>query len=107
MLIEYNHFIAIHQKFSKILIEELNYSGELQIIISKTQDQSRDQLIIYLDKENITNKPTAEIFILNYKDLKEAVALEKCLDFVIEPITHHDFERVATSGKLLRVLDLR
>jgi phenylacetate-coenzyme A ligase PaaK-like adenylate-forming protein len=96
-----------YQKFSKILIEELNYSGELQIIISKTQDQSRDQLIIYLDKENITNKPTAEIFILNYKDLKEAVALEKCLDFVIEPITHHDFERVATSGKLLRVLDLR
>jgi phenylacetate-coenzyme A ligase PaaK-like adenylate-forming protein len=96
-----------YQKFIKILTEKYNYSGELQILISKSQDLLRDKLIISIDIENIDLNPEVEKFFENYKDLSEAVVKEKCLDFDIKKINYNNFIRIESSGKLRRVVDLR
>ncbi|MBT7610674.1 MAG: hypothetical protein HN576_13020 [Bacteriovoracaceae bacterium] len=96
-----------YQKLSKILTDEFNYSGELQIEIKKSEDSLNEKLIIAIDSENIKKNPQYETFYSNYKDLHEAVVLEKCLDFEIKKIAHQDFQRVESSGKLKRVVDLR
>lgn len=94
------------QKFTKILNENLNYSGELQLVVEKTQDGINDHLILNLEGAFNEDEFTQEL-LDQYKDLKEAVIKEKCLKFSINQVNTENFYRVKSSGKLKRVVDLR
>ena len=92
-----------YNKIGLLLGDYTEYSSEYQIRMENSSGQ--DRLILVLDKK--FNSLDKNVLIENYKDLKEAVILEKTLAFVLEFKDPDDFKRTSGSGKLIHVIDER
>ncbi|WP_127718099.1 acyl-CoA reductase [Halobacteriovorax sp. HLS] len=88
-------------KFQKLLLDEFEYDDSFQIVI--TNNNSKDHLLLRVVDKKITNSLVVE----KYRDLKEAIEVEKMLLFDIDYTSHEGMDHSSNSGKLLRVIDKR
>lgn len=91
--------------FAKILSDKFNLCSEFQIEISRSINI--DLLKLIMEKSEYSSDEIKKGIIDSYKDLRDSCVLEKTLDFEILIKAQEDLSRLAGSGKLKRVTDLR
>ncbi|AEW98566.1 acyl-CoA reductase [Streptantibioticus cattleyicolor] len=94
-----------YRRFVTVADEALDYTGELQLVLSA--EDGRERLTLRMDERYAPEADVArEAFLAAVPELAEAVA-EGLLSCSVETAGIAAFERTATSGKLRSVVDLR
>jgi phenylacetate-coenzyme A ligase PaaK-like adenylate-forming protein len=93
-----------YQMIANILADYHDYAGELQIKLHNSGNKERMELCI---SEFPQADGIVETLVEHYKDLHEAVEIDRCLDISVSFAKDQDFERTPGSGKLRAVIDMR
>ncbi|WP_405575515.1 hypothetical protein OG317_36490 [Streptomyces sp. NBC_01167] len=94
-----------HRRFVAIAEEYLQYSGEMQAVL--TRGPSCESLTLRMERSLAPDPDTArDAFISAYPEVRSAVA-DKLLDFTVETVDGAALLRTPTSGKLPAVVDRR
>jgi phenylacetate-coenzyme A ligase PaaK-like adenylate-forming protein len=97
-----------YAKFERILEEEFQYTGELQILLQSGERAGKEKLRLCISRESgLEEKAVRSAILEGYSDLKEVVVEEKILDLEISIQPAASFPRVPGSGKLRRIVDER
>lgn len=95
-----------YRVFTKILEEELGYSGRVQLVLSL--ENNMDVITVRLDQSDLFNSTQVKKELIdNYAELNESVVNEGGLQLKIEFVAGDTFVRTATSDKLVSVVDDR
>ena len=90
-----------YTKIQRILAEDFGHEDVFQIIINNKS--GKDSIELHIDSQSIKEEDLIE----KYRDLSEAVLLEKTVSFSIFNSTPDKFLHTENSGKTLRVVDQR
>ena len=95
-----------YQKIVTILSEQLNYSGPVQLDLG--HEGLVEQMTVRLSSEaGLDTAKARQTLLDNYDDLSEVVVDEKLLKLELTTAPGESFERVKSSGKLVRIRDRR
>ena len=96
-------------KFAQIFTEELNYAGELQIVLYPPRDGKPEVICCRVSETSgpINADAMRKEILDNYQDLREIVACEGLLELKVMAVDNNKFERAGGSGKLRRIVDKR
>ena len=99
-----------YAKFAQILADELNYSGEVQLVLKA--GINTEEICVHLSPNGSESAQGQEAqirsrLLASYPDLKDMVETEKLLQLSISIKDVSAFERAAGSGKLRRIVDTR
>ncbi len=102
-----------YAKFAQILADNLNYAGEVQLILK--ENSHGEEICVCLANLNSENQSTPIIdeltiraqLLEGYDDLRHIVEEDKLLKLSIASVAVENFERATGSGKLKRIVDKR
>ncbi|WP_019891211.1 acyl-CoA reductase [Streptomyces purpureus] len=98
-------YLLNHRRFVTLAEERAGYRGELQIVLST--HAARERLTVRVEHAAAPDtEPLRAAFLAGYPELRTAVE-ERLLDLAVEAVDGASLERVATSGKLRSVVDVR
>lgn len=99
-LFNYNEFVAALEK-------EFHYSGQLQLVLTATKEGPQS-IIMRVDQQSELKEESIISCILNTFPTIEVVNESQTLiDLKVEFINTTEFEQIATTGKLKRIIDKR
>jgi phenylacetate-coenzyme A ligase PaaK-like adenylate-forming protein len=103
-----------YQKFQKILIDQFEYEGSLQLHLYPGDGVKKEKVILKIEnlfKDNYKNTQTPEhlmeIIMNAYNDLNLVVKTDLVLDFEVEVVERNALTFSASTGKLRSVIDHR
>lgn len=99
-LFNYNEFVRIMQ-------DHIDYSGPLQLILANDINgvQSISLRIDHSSKHK--NEEIIDIVLNTFHTIKEINEKETIIELKVERVSEEGFEKVSTTGKLKRIIDLR
>jgi len=98
------HFLN-YRRFVAVAEDAFDYAGALQIVLSEDADAER--LTVRLEDAHAPAGDTTGQFLDGYPDLKIVVERDRQLLVRTEVLPAEEFDRTASSGKLLAVVDRR
>jgi phenylacetate-coenzyme A ligase PaaK-like adenylate-forming protein len=97
-----------HAKFVHILEDNLQYAGELQILLRSGDRTEKEQLHVLVSSELLQDGDKIRNTILaDYTDLRECIEEDHLLELIVQPIAVERFQRTSGSGKLRHIVDER
>jgi phenylacetate-coenzyme A ligase PaaK-like adenylate-forming protein len=97
-----------HAKFVRILEDNLQYAGELQILLRSGNKTDKEQLHVLVSSEQLQDSDRIRSVILaDYTDLRECVEEDGLLELIVQPMAADRFQRTPGSGKLRHIIDER
>ena len=97
-----------YRKFVEILTEQMEYAGELQIVLRPGDKTSAEALCLCLSPvDSLDEAQIRDIVLKHYADVREVVLTDRVLELQVECFSPDLLRRTAGSGKLLRIVDER
>ena len=94
------------RRYTRILAEQADYDGEMQILL--TQGDGRSRITLRLSDQAAPDiGQIREQILASYHDLREFVTERGLTEFVVERLPLAQFVATPVSGKLKHVVDLR
>ncbi|MBY0415157.1 MAG: hypothetical protein K2Q18_13380, partial [Bdellovibrionales bacterium] len=102
-----------YQKFQKILIDQYEFEGSIQLHLHPSNGLSKEKVIIKIEKDfkdqysNQTKDSIYKALLEKYDDLNLVVNSDHVLDFVVEVVERSALTFSPSTGKLRSVIDHR
>lgn len=99
-----------YQKFQKILIDQFEYEGSIQLHLYAGSGAQKDKVVLKVENQfNNTQTPESlkKIFMGQYNDLNLVVNTDLVLDFEVELVERAGLTFSPSTGKLRSVIDHR
>ena len=99
-----------YQKFQKILIDQFEYEGSIQLHLYAGVGAQKDKVVLKVENQfNNTQTPEGlkKIFMGQYNDLNLVVNTDLVLDFEVELVERAGLTFSPSTGKLRSVIDHR
>jgi phenylacetate-coenzyme A ligase PaaK-like adenylate-forming protein len=97
-----------YARFAHILSDQLQYAGELQIVLRSPEKTAKEELLVLVSADELPDeKRVYQELLENYFDLRECIQDDRLLDLKVSRISPDRFQRTPGSGKLRRVIDER
>ena len=98
-----------YQKFQKILLDQLDYSGSFQLHLHPSSGSDKEKLILKIEKShNVNDSQTMnDLLLKHYPDLALSVKEDKVLSFESKVVERQELTFNPTTGKLKSVIDHR
>jgi phenylacetate-coenzyme A ligase PaaK-like adenylate-forming protein len=96
-----------YSEFEGILDSKMTYGGDLQLLLEIT-DTDKQKIIIRINKSaGLESENVRECILDNYPMLAQMVRDDDLIVLDIEQREAEDFEKIASSGKLHKIIDNR
>jgi phenylacetate-coenzyme A ligase PaaK-like adenylate-forming protein len=97
-----------YKRFAQIFTDELNYTGELQLVLEPNGTNKEKLVLRSTHRENFPATAIHDLVLAKYSDLREIIQLRAgLLELEIANTSPGEFARTQSSGKLIRVIDQR
>ena len=103
-----------YQRFQKILIDQYEYVGSIQLHLYASDEIKKDKVLIKVENQFSDRYKNAQIpdrirkmFLAQYTDLNLVVNTDLVLDFEVEVLDRSELTYSASTGKLRHVIDHR
>ncbi len=98
-----------YARIARILSDELNYSGEMQLVVrGGTTASTPESLMLVVEEDHAPSDPQIEEVLLRCEpDFREAVELDRVLSWSVHRVPRADLRRHPASGKLIHIIDER
>jgi phenylacetate-coenzyme A ligase PaaK-like adenylate-forming protein len=96
-----------YNEFKKILEDRLGYGDDLQLVLD-TAAANKQKITVRVNRSaGTTAEAVRDALLEDFAVLRDMVVNDGLIELTVEPVAGHEFEKIATSGKLRKIIDKR